>query len=459
MALEPGWRELSAPRRAIDLDRPVRPRRVLVRVAAMATLVLVAVVFVGGWASRREAEGESVTAAADRTETLADVVVQPALLDGLLDGDPAATRRLDDAVRRHVLGDGIDRVKVWTREGRIAYSDESRLVGRQFELDEEELEAFDVESTGAEVTDLSEPENVYERDLGKLLEVYHPVRLPDGTPLLFETYATYDVVTDRRTEIWRGFSVITFGSLAALLLVLVPVVWGLLRRLERNQEHRERLLHQALSASDSERRRIAASLHDGPVQELAGASFVASTAAKRAHDTGDPATAHELDEVAAAVRTGIGGLRSLLVAVYPASLSATGLDGALHDLVTGLDGREIDVDLDVDPDALARLDDDQAQLVFHVVRECLRNVAKHAAATRVSVRVAPVRLTGVGGGVRVEVDDDGSGFEVDAVLDEPAPGHLGVLLLRDAARRHGAGLALRSSPDDGTTWRLDVVTA
>jgi two-component system NarL family sensor kinase len=457
MSAEPGWHELSTPHRAIGHDRPVRPRRVLSRVAAAATVVLLAVVLVGGWASRREAEAESVAAAADRTELLADAVVEPALTDGVAVGDPDSLRALDDVVRRLVIGDDVFRVKVWDREGRIVYSDEPRLVGREFELDDEELEAFESAGTGAEVTDLDEPENVYERDRGQLLEVYHSVRTPDGTALLFETYAPYDRVAERRTDIWRGFAAITLGSLVVLLLVLVPLVWQLLRRLERHQEHRERLLQQALSASDTERRRIAGALHDGPVQELAGASFVVSGAAQRARDDGDLALARSLDSVGAAVRTGMGGLRSLLVELYPAALDAPGLAGALRDLATGLDGRDVEVDLQVDEEALARLDDDQAQLVFQVVRECLRNVAKHAAADRAHVRVTTAR-SAVGTVVRVEVEDDGAGFDPVEVLSGPEPGHLGLPLLRDAARRHGAGLAVRSHRTTGTTWRLDVVT-
>lgn len=459
MSVEPGWLELSTPHRAIGTDRPVRSRDVLARVALLAAFVLLAVVVVGGWASRREAEHESVAAAADRTEVLADVVVEPALLDGIVDGDAAALDALDTAVREHVLDDEVYRVKVWTTDGRIVYSDEPRLVGEQFALDDEELDAFVDHDTGAEVTDLAEPENTYERGLGKLLEVYHPVSTPDGTELLFETYASYDAVSARRAEIWRSFAAITLGSLLVLLVVLVPLVWRLLRRLERHQEHRERLLQQALSASDTERRRIAASLHDGPVQELAGASYAVSGAAQRAHDSGDESTARDLEEVAAAVRTGIGGLRSLLVEVYPAALSATGLEGALRDLAASLDSREVDVTLEVDPHAVAALDDDRALLVFQVVRECLRNVARHAAASRVSVRVVEARQVGLGPVVRVEVDDDGTGFTPATVLAEPAPGHIGVLLLRDVARRTGAGLSVRSAPGAGTTWRLEVVTS
>ena len=51
-------------------------------------------------------------------------------------------------------------------------------------------------TTHAEVSDLTRPENRYERGRGKLLEVYRPVWTPSGQPLLFETYSPYDSVSD-----------------------------------------------------------------------------------------------------------------------------------------------------------------------------------------------------------------------------------------------------------------------
>ena len=95
-------------------------------------------------------------------------------------------------------GGSLVRVKIWSADGRILYSDESRLIGDRFALDAEELEVFERPATRSEVSDLSAPENRFERAAGrKLLEVYRPVWTPDRRPLLFETYSAYDAVTAR----------------------------------------------------------------------------------------------------------------------------------------------------------------------------------------------------------------------------------------------------------------------
>ncbi len=96
------------------------------------------------------------------------------------------------------------RVKVWSRDGEILWSDEPRLIGDVFSLGPEEQEVIEHPATRADVSDLDEPENRYERGNGKLLEVYRPVWTPDGTPLLFETYARYDTVVARSGQLWRA---------------------------------------------------------------------------------------------------------------------------------------------------------------------------------------------------------------------------------------------------------------
>ena len=95
---------------------------------------------------------------------------------------------------------------------------------------------------------------------------------PDRQPLLFEAYYRYDLVSQRSSALWRGFGGVMLASLAGLLLLLAPLAWTLLAALRRGRRQRERLTVRALEASLDERRRIAAGLHDGIVQDLAAAS-------------------------------------------------------------------------------------------------------------------------------------------------------------------------------------------
>ncbi len=116
---------------------------------------LVVVAVAGAVASRKVAEREAVNDAAQTTDLLAASAVQPALEDALLTGSPAALARLDDAVRTRVLGDAVVRVKIWTPDGRILYSDEPRIIGATFALGEEERQVLENPTTHAEVSDLT----------------------------------------------------------------------------------------------------------------------------------------------------------------------------------------------------------------------------------------------------------------------------------------------------------------
>lgn len=445
------WFVLSTAAQPVPPERPLRAGRVYAQVLALTLLVLVVVGLLGSVAARRVAERETVNDAAQRAEILADAVVEPALMDGIIARDADALERLDAAVRQNMLGASIVRVKFWLPDGTIVYSDEPRLIGRTFELGPDERSVLARPATRAEVTDLDEPENQYERGQGKLLEVYRPVTTPDGHRLLFETYAPYDAVVARGGDIWRSFAGITLSSMIGLIVLMLPILWQLLDRLRRGQTQREELLQQALEASDAERRRIAATLHDGVVQELAATSFAVSGAAATTRASGQRALADSLDEAAGAVRTGIGGLRSLLVDIYPPALAETGLVPALTDLADSLQTRDIAVTTALPDAAELSLDRETEHTVFQVAQECLRNAARHSQASHVRLSLQVDAET-----VRLDVVDDGIGFDVQAALTGPDEGHFGLRLLSDAAQLRGAALSVASAPGAGAHWRLEV---
>jgi two-component system NarL family sensor kinase len=449
-----------------------RPAGVVVWVAVVSVLVIVAVAVAALVAARSLAEAESVRDAADRADRIADAIVEPALTDGLVEGDEEARRAMDDEVRDHVLSSSIVRVKIWDDTGRVVWSDEPALIDRRFELDEDDLEAFagaasdggaagdggaESESRGesgvvAEVSDLTAPENEYERDSGKLLEAYRAVETPGGQTLLFEVYFRYDEVLQRSGQLFAGFAGITIGSIVLVVLLLLPVLRQLLRALDRARVQREALLERALDASADERRRIAGALHDGVVQDLVGASLAVSAESGSARARGDETTADGLDRVAGALRGSVGGLRSLLVDIYPPNLARAGIGPALDDLAAGVRSRGVAVVLDAETaDELAALDDEGQRLVFRVVQECLANVVAHARASVVSVTA----VRSAEGGVVVTTADDGAGFDPE-LLTRPEPDHFGLRVLADVASAGGASLDLQTAPGRGTRWRLTL---
>ena len=105
--------------------------------------------------------------------------------------------------------------------------------------------------------------------------------------------------------------------LLVLYLVQVPLAYSLARRLRARQREREELLRRAIDASDLERRRIAADLHDGAVQRLAGVSLSLAASANALGDAEDGGEAGgALSRAAAETRETIRELRTLLVDIY-----------------------------------------------------------------------------------------------------------------------------------------------
>jgi len=415
---------------------------------AVAGVVALAVVGLGtSIASRRVGQREAVSDARTTTLAKAQGLVEPALEDGILTGSHDARARLD-AMKGDVLDSALVRVKVWDAGGTIVYSDEPRLIGTTYELGDDQQASITTGRIEAEVSDLSKPENRFERPYGKLLEVYLPIRTPSGTPLLFEAYYRYSLVSDNGSRLWRSFAPIALGALMLLQLVQIPLAWSLARRLRQRLQEREVLLERALQASEVERRQIASDLHDGVVQDLAGVAYSLSAATRSGNGTGpDPAL---VDQSAEAVRASIRALRSLVVDIYPPDFGEEPLDAALGDLVERARTRGLQAELDVTA-AADPIPDHAARLVYRVAQEGIRNAVNHSGAgrVRVALRTAGDRAT-------VEVVDDGRGFDEAEAKERAAAGHVGLRALSGLLGDNGGTLDIHSVPGEGTTLRAEV---
>lgn len=414
---------------------------------ALAGLAVLAVFGAGSvLALRALAHGEALRDARQFASLAGQGIVEPAIRPALLRGDADAIDAVDRVVQERVLGERVVRVKLWSRDGQILYSDEPQLIGSRFPLDASKRDVLLAGTTRAELSDLSGPENRYEQDQGDLYEVYLPVRAPDGTPLLFETYQRQSSVAATGRRIWIPLAALLLGSLVLLWLVQVPLAARLGKRLRRTQEEREALLVRAVEASVDERRRIATGLHDGVVQDLAGISYSLSAAAQA---DGSPATRETLAAAAAGTRAAMRQLRSLLVEIHPANLRASGLEAAVEDLLAPLRARGVEAEVTVDCEP--RLADEDERLVYRAAAEALRNVQRHANASSVTVTVRADADT-----VRLEVADDGAGFSPEDRERRREEGHVGLSLLEELASGAGGTLAVRSTPGAGTTFVLGL---
>ena len=446
-------------RRDAAVDDDVTPRArsadrrvVAIQVGQFALAGVILLVIVGlatAIASRRVGEREAITDARSSAVIRAQSLVQPAVTDGLLSGSTAAIARLDRVVRRDVIDRSLVRVKVWNRQGKILYSDQRRLIGDSYALAADERRSLDIGVIQADVSDLTKPENRFERSFGKLLEVYLPIRTPSGKRLLFEAYYDYSLVSRNGSRLWRSFAPISLGALLMLELVQIPIAWSLARRLRMRLRERELLLHRALEASDVERRQIASDLHDGAVQNLAGVAYALSATARREGVSGSSSDGKLIEDSAESIRDSIRSLRSLIVDIYPPDFDEVSFDSAMTDLLSRGSDRGLRVDLAIELDD--PLPDSAARLLYRSAQEGLRNTLDHAQAS--SVRLS---VTQRDGAAILDLVDDGRGFDAEEATKSRATDHFGLVALRGLVTDAGGRLDVRSAPGAGTTLHVEV---
>jgi two-component system NarL family sensor kinase len=422
--------------------------------ARFALSGLLAMVVIGAAAFvivRRSATSDAISQAKDLTQLAGRGIVEPVITPAVLAGDPAALARLDQVVRQRILNRApIVRVKIWDASGRVIYSDARALIGKVFPLGANDLQTLRGGGTQADESDLSRAENTTERRFQRLLEVYVGIRGSNGTRLLYEDYERSSTISASSKRQWTSLLPALLGALIILYLVQVPLAYSLARRLRARQREREALLRRAIDASDLERRRIAADLHDGTVQRLAGVSLslAASANALPAGEDGTEART-ALSRGAAETRETIRELRTLLVDIYPPTLQRSGLSAAVDDLIAPLRAAGIAVSVSLPGDL--DLPGDTEALLYRVAQEALRNARTHGEATAVDVTVeAPGRAA------VLCVVDNGRGFSPEEIDPSRDSEHFGLRLMRDLADHAGGTLTVLSSPGHGTLVRLEV---
>lgn len=175
--------------------------------------------------------------------------IQPLLSPSDLENGlpPAKLHALDMRLRTDLIGSEVARVKIWSRDGRVVYSDDREVVNKRFPLSDE-LEEAVAGDVASEVSNLEKAENAGDRAFGELLEVYVPLRFgseprPAGA---FEVYLPYTPIANAIAHDTRTTYVLLLAGLALLYLVLFRIVASASKRLRRQAAQNE---HQALHDS------------------------------------------------------------------------------------------------------------------------------------------------------------------------------------------------------------------
>ncbi len=360
--------------------------------------------------------------------------------DELRAGSPAARAQMDKFFRTRLDAGSLRHVKIWAADGTVLWADQASIVGKRFELEEDVRELVGTDEVFAAVSDLDRAENVGEKEEGTALEVYVGAEDAEGRPLVFETYLSTAQMEDNREAILRSQLPLFVGGLIALLVAVMPLAVALARQVDREESRRTRLTRHALLASDLERRRLVQDLHDGVIQDLAGVTYALPTISASLPEGEEGRHARSVfNRVHQVLIDAVAALRVMLTDTYPPDVEHGGLPDAVAALAAQPEQGDRTIELDVDPEPL---EPTAARLTYRVVREALRNVARHSKAQHVVVRVAREDRD-----VVVTVVDDGRGME----LPLHAPGHWGLQLLSDTLTELEGRLDLSPTPGGGLT--------
>ena len=231
----------------------------------------------------------------------------------------------------------------------------------------------------------------------------------------------------------------TLGRQAALAIRNAALASELAERLteiERQARELAASRTRIVQAEEAGRRRIERDIHDGVQQELVALLAKARLARNQlARDPGLAATT--LAELQADTRQALEDLRELAHGIHPPVLTDRGLLEAIEGQLARLP-----VPVYVEADGLGRDSRYPAEIegaAYFLVCEAVTNALKHAAANRIDVRLAALP-----GGLRVEIADDGRGFEPSGVAGSGLRG------LADRVEALGGQLEIISRPAGGT---------
>jgi signal transduction histidine kinase len=236
------------------------------------------------------------------------------------------------------------------------------------------------------------------------------------------------------------------------LMAVIAIIVAIMADRVLNTGRRYAALYRAasdrlLTAQEDERRRLAADLHDGVGQTMTALALTLDAAEAALADPASQAAGRDAVRRAREMAgLAIDDARGVAFRLRPARLRETGLVAALGELAASA-GLPVEFTADASLARPALLGPDSEVDAYRIVQEALGNASRHGRAQHVAISARRI-----GRQLRIEVADDGVGFDVAGVSGRG----LGLPGMRERALAIGGTLQVRSRPGAGTTVRLDV---
>ncbi len=224
----------------------------------------------------------------------------------------------------------------------------------------------------------------------------------------------------------------------------------LLEQAHHMQERLRHLSHQMLRVLEEERKKISRELHDQIAQTLTGINFHLSALKTDAAGCSKELT-KKIASTQRLVEKSVDLVHRFALELRPPVLDDLGLIPALHSFMKDFSKREgIHTHLNAFA-GIEKLSIDRRTVLYRVAQEAIINIGRHAQASQVTVSIRKLSDT-----VRMEIKDNGKGFEMEQVLFAKKDKRLGMLGMRERVEMVGGSFAVESVPDEGTTIRVQI---
>jgi signal transduction histidine kinase/ligand-binding sensor domain-containing protein len=290
-------------------------------------------------------------------------------------------------------------------------------------------------------------------DAGARRSVYFPY-LPPGSYRFRVIAANSDgvwndegasITVTVRAPFWQR---LWFRLLSASLIIgiAVFVIRGRLARLKSKQEEQEAFSRRLIESQESERKRIAAELHDSLGQNLLIVKNWALVGLN-AIEGDNPAREH-LNEISETTSLALDEVRQIAHNLRPYQLERHGLTNTIEQMVRQIKNSS-DIEFTTQIDNIDGMLSKESEInLYRVVQECVNNVLKHSAATN-----AWLFIKRTASGAEITCRDDGRGFDTQAGSRK---GGMGLIGMAERVRMLGGRYVVESTPGKGTTIHVTI---
>jgi len=225
------------------------------------------------------------------------------------------------------------------------------------------------------------------------------------------------------------------------------------RERQRHREELQQLSKQLIHTQEEERRKLSRELHDEMGQALTGIKLNVATLKKLCSDKITPRIEERLNETDQLAEDLLTQLHDISLDLRPSMLDDLGLFPTLKWLINKLNKRQAStINLTIQ-NINERLPSEYETALYRVIQECLNNIAKHAQARNISIKLNKTKSHRL----KLKIKDDGRGFDVWELEDRnPTDRGIGIIGMQERINLLKGEIRIESNPGEGTIVTVDL---